>query len=154
MKVRSIAIAAIAVCALTSCSSDAPAPVPPSVTSSPAATATPYAVPEVGTTEIARATFDEEGAPQSGEIIISGTVDESGEVRIDGDCDGTELGFRVITAATDDAGRTLLEGTLPCGTEEADPFTYTVEYAGLVQITLASTAGSTKAWVRISSATS
>ncbi|NYD68732.1 hypothetical protein [Agromyces atrinae] len=150
MKIHSIVIALIAVGTLAACT-DASDPTPePTATPSPSATAAPYAVPEIGAGEIARVTFDEAAAPESGEIIISGAIADDGAVRVDGDCDGSEVGFRVITAAVDGAGETLLEGSIPCGVAEPDPFSYTVDYSGPAQIMLTDTDGSTKGWVRLS----
>lgn len=121
---------------------------PQSATPSPEATYAVPAAPADG--EVASAVADRTANPPSASSVAGpGLLVADRAFTVEGQCVGTSADFRLATADPADAGRVLLEGTLDCAAPVADDFTYTVDYAGVVQLTFTDTDGIELGWLRV-----
>ena len=127
-------------------------PPPTPAPSTPAPASTPYAEPSgVVPGEAGRLVYDRADAVSG--YTAYDAVRSDTPFSVEGQCEGDEpgarLAYEVFTAAVDDAGRTLVEGTLVCGAPLANGGLQT-PYSGLVQIALRSpTDAIARAWISV-----
>lgn len=108
----------------------------------------PYALPPVTENERARTEFDQtgDGGVPTGRLISQSAVLPGETLRVEGECVGGEVDYRV-TAATADAP-VLITGTLDCAAGVSQSLT-TVRYSGVVQIAFLDTTDITRGWARL-----
>lgn len=89
-----------------------------------------------------------EGSDPSSEIIAGPAVLVADRpFSIEGQCEGSDVGFEVITA--DGEKKVLADGGFACDEPPAGEFTYQLPYAGPVQVNLTDTEDVERAWVRV-----
>lgn len=87
--------------------------------------------------------------PSASSVAGPGTLVAGLPFAVEGECIGTSADFTVTTADPADAGRVLVEGTIDCAEPRKDGFTYTVDYAGPVQLSFTDTEGIERGWLRV-----
>lgn len=150
-------LAAAGVLLLTACTADDPEIRPSaSATTAPstsaAATAAPYVVPEPTPDEIARTVFEldgPDGIPTTS-LTSSGSVVADVPFSVEGQCVGDVVEFDVVRAIPGpSSGSVLTSGRLDCADGRDAGFAISTPYAGPVQLTLRNSEGNTAAWLRI-----
>lgn len=158
---RVLLAASVVVLALSGCVAEPDAAPTASGTPAPSGTATasegpatpsptpsPYALPPVVDGERARTEFESvgDGGVPTGRLISQSAVLPGEPLRVEGECIGDEVDYRV-TAATPEAP-VLITGTLDCA-DGADQSLTTIQYSGVVQIAFVDTTGITRGWARL-----
>jgi hypothetical protein len=95
--------------------------------------------------EKGRAVFEKDGPDGIPTTTITAVdaVYADDTLMIRGACVGDSIGVLVATAES--TPRTLIEGTIPCG-GTVDPFSYTADYTGPVQVSFTDSDDVTEAW--------
>lgn len=154
MRTSRILISSLAVVTLLTLASCTPEPAPSEPSAEASAAPSPSPTIDIPTEpvpgEVASAVSDRLSTPSSASSVSGPNLLAADRpFSVEGECIGTSADFRLTTADPADAGRTLVEGTMDCSAPMRSDFSYTLGYAGVVQLSFTNTDGIDRGWLRV-----
>lgn len=140
---------AVALAACTPATDDAATPEPtPPPTPSATPTPVPYEIPGDTDDEFSRLVYDADDDPPTVTSVTSRPVVADEDFAVRAQCEGDTVEFSVLKALPgDEAGETLMEGTIDCEHGRNGGFSYRSAYAGPVQLTVGDTSAVDRVWI-------
>lgn len=89
-----------------------------------------------------------DGTPQT-TVTALGAIADGEPFRVEGQCIGGSLDYRLTAADPAADGQTLVEGSITCDGEATSEFAYRVAYSGVVQLSLVGQTDLVAGWARV-----